>query len=119
MKKIRLSVLIFPVIVGLLWTGCVGSGDGSNPTVTISWTANRETAVNSPGGGYRVYYASTPGFSPTEGTVVNVPYASAPIAPTSTVIPLSRGTYYFTVVAYSNLNSNGSETSQEKSITIP
>lgn len=133
MKKIRLSVLIFPVIVGLLWTGCGGGGDGSSPNINpnpspiddslsnvkISWTANRETAVNSPGGGYRVYYASTPGFSPTEGTVINVPYTSAPLSPTSTVISLSSGTYYFRVVAYSSLNSNGSEPSQEESITVP
>lgn len=129
MKKIRLSVLIFPIIVGLLWTDCGGGGDGSSPSpspsddslsdVTISWTVNRETSVNSPGGGYRVYYASTPGFSPTEGTVVNVPYTSGPLAPTSTVIPLSSGTYYFIVMAYSNLNSNGSEPSQEESITVP
>lgn len=123
MTKIRLSLLILPVIVGLLWIGCGGGGDGPSPSpfsdVTISWTANRETAVNSPGGGYNVYYASTPGFSPTEGTVVNVPYTSGSLSPTSTVIPLSSGTYYFKVVAYSSLDSNGSEPSQEKAITVP
>jgi hypothetical protein len=37
--------------------------------VLVSWTANAETAVNSAGGGYYVYYSNTSGFLvPSSGT---------------------------------------------------
>ncbi len=92
-------------------------GDGSTPaadpapatirTVTISWNANRETAVNVPGGGYKVYYSTVSGFdiSDTGVSVVDVPFVAAPAAPTSTSLQLASGRYYFRVVAYSALNS--------------
>lgn len=96
-----------------------GGGGGGGDTVSVSWSTNRELLVNSPGGGYRVYYSTTPGFDISTANIVDVPYVSGPTAPTSIVILLSSGTYYFKVVGYSILNSAGSEPSQESSIAIP
>jgi len=85
----------------------------------ISWDANREFSVNIPGGGYRVYYSTNPGFDISTANIVDVPFVSGPAAPTSIVIPLSSGTYYIKIVAYSTLNSAGSQPSQESSIYVP
>lgn len=96
--------------------------------VTISWTANRESAVNTNGGGYKVYYSDTPGFALTDAGVilVNVPYISGTEAPTSTIVNLDSGTtYYIRVIAYSALNAPGqtggssSQPSADISIAVP
>jgi major membrane immunogen (membrane-anchored lipoprotein) len=87
--------------------------------VLISWSANRESSVNSPGGGYRVYYSTTPGFDISTANFVDVPYVSGPAAPTSTILIASSGTDYIKIVAYSTLNGTGSEPSQEISVVIP
>lgn len=68
-------------------------------TINISWTANKEADVNSSGGGYKIYYSKTSSFKITDSgvSVIDVPYTS-----TSTTTPvLSKGTWYFRVVAYS------------------
>lgn len=115
-----LVLLVFPA---LLLISC-GSGDGSAPattpptvkTVNVSWTANRETAVNTTGGGYKVYYSTTSGFDITDAgvSVVDVPFVAQPTAPTSISIDLPSGQYYFRVAAYSALTppwGSGSSTS--------
>lgn len=87
--------------------------------VVISWTANRERAVNMAGGGYRVYYSQTNGFSTGSATGVAVPYSSGGAAPTSTTLPmLASGTYYYRVVAYSSFNPTGVLSSQS-SFVVP
>ena len=94
--------------------------------VTISWTANRESAVNTNGGGYKVYYSTTPGFALTGAILVNVPYVSGTQTPTNTIVNLDSGTtYYIRVIAYSTLNAPGqtggstSEPSADISIAVP
>ena len=110
---------IFTTLIVLSLSGC-GGGGGDVPSITvISWDANREFSVNSPGGGYRVYYSTNPGFDISTANIVDVPFVSGPAAPTSIVIPLSSGTYYIKVVAYSTLNSAGSQPSQERLIYVP
>lgn len=102
--------------------GCSGGGGGAggvNRDVEITWTANRETAVNAPGGGYRVYYADTSGFDIAGATVVDIPYQGAPSAPTSTVLNLPTGTHYIKVTAYSALNPAGSSPSTESEVIVP
>ena len=127
-----ISVFILSIFfVGLLFLGCGGGGGSSSDSsdsdsgivapydATVSWTANREAAVNITDGGYRVYYSRTPNFDINSATVVDVPYTSGSLAPTSTVIPqLPSGTFYFKVVAYSSMNNTGSVPSSERSITI-
>ncbi len=113
-----------PVILVLSGTFSIigGGGGGGGPTnldVTVSWEQNRETAVNSLGGGYRVYYSTTENFNITNANVVDVLYVSGPATPTSIIISLSSGTYYFKVVAYSNLNPSGSGPSRETSVSVP
>jgi hypothetical protein len=82
-------------------------------SVTVSWTANRERAVNAAGGGYRVYYSNTMNFSLGSATAVSAAYVSGSAAPTSVTIPsLTSGTYYYRVVAYSGLNPSGSQSDQ-------
>lgn len=81
---------------------------GPAPVVQVSWNANREKAVNSSGGGYKVYYSTSPGFNLTAATVVTVPYVSGALSPTSlTLSNLLIGTYYFKIVAFSALNPIG------------
>lgn len=88
-------------------------------TITVSWTANREKAVNSSGGGYRVYYSTTSNFSTASASYVNAPYVSGVSAPTTADITgLSSGTYYIKVNAYSSLNTAGN-TSTQISVSVP
>jgi hypothetical protein len=83
---------------------------------SVSWEANRERSVNSAGGGYRVFYSATSGFNIANAQSVNVPYISGGKSPTSVnVTNLSKGKYYFKVVAYSSLGTSAAsaETSLE------
>ncbi len=85
---------------------CIKKLTPLQPSIQLFWSANHEKAVNSPGGGYRVYYSQTPGFDITTASWVDVPYQSGLNAPTSTTIPnLSPGSYYIKVVAYAALPS--------------
>ena len=92
----------------LLLPSCGGKGGDNAPppterTVHISWAANRETAVNSAGGGYIV---AINGQAP-----INMPYVSgAPAAPTTTTVTLMSGNYSGTVTAHSALNPPGGTT---------
>ena len=106
-------------------------GCSQNPpqpsAIQIVWSPNRETAVNSAGGGYNVYYSQTQGFNIVDALgVVNVPYSSGTLAPTSaSIADLTPGVYYLKVVAYSALVPPGQSTgavsapSSEVSVTLP
>lgn len=79
---------------------------GTGPfSVRVTWTANIESAVNSAGGGYRVYYGTKPNLDITKAPYVDVPYESGPTAPTYATIGgltlRAPARYYFKVVAYS------------------
>ncbi len=103
------------VLVALSLGACGGGGGGgggnSAPppttpatmhTVTITWTANREAAVNSPGGGYKVNISGQPQIDcPFSG------FATPCTSPTSVQVSLLTGAYTVTVVAYSALNAPG------------
>ncbi len=80
-------------------------------TATINWASNREVAVNSPDGGYKVYYSLR---SPVtlNDSVVDVPYDTVlkKTPTTSNVKIVLSGRYFFAVQAYSSLNPpSGSE----------
>lgn len=117
------------LVVALATLGGCGGGGGGGTTATVppvpssvlvSWTANRETAVNGPGGGYKVYSSTTAGFNIASANVIDVPYAAgAAAAPTSTTLSLLTGTHYIKVIAYSTLNPAGSAPSTEIAITAP
>jgi hypothetical protein len=85
----------------------------------ISWSANHEAAVNRTGGGYRLYYSTTPNFAIGSATPVDVPYASGPTSPVTTTLTLASGTYYVKVAAYSALNTAGSVPSAEIQVVVP
>lgn len=102
-------------------TSTVGTAAGSSsgtpivavggPHFQISWTANREAAVNRSGGGYLVYISNTSGASLGSITPIQVPYVSGSSAPTSLDLQnLSPGTYYVRVVAYSAMTSTAHPT---------
>ncbi len=111
-----LGVIIFP----LQFISC-GSGDNDNDefpilklsiTVTdgprdyrLSWDANREEAVNTPGGGYSIYYGTREDFNIGDSDVISldVPYVSGEYSPTSQIVNLNNGTWYFLIKAYSAL----------------
>jgi hypothetical protein len=124
------AVLGIILFMGLALGGCGGGSTISCKTtacsVTVSWAANREAAVNSSGGGYTLYYSNTPGFNLTDSGVTSVPVPfNGTATPTSTTLSLFSGTYYFKVVAYSALNPPGgsggstSAPSAQQSLTLP
>jgi hypothetical protein len=107
--------LTYLLIVALL-IGCGGGGGSSPPPVTIhdvtlSWTPNHESGVNSTGGGYQVAISGQP--------TINVPYTSGPTAPTSTTVSLQTGTYTVTVRAYAALDAQGGITGSLSAPTAP
>jgi titin len=91
----------------------------TNPSIQVSWNASLATAVNRPGGGYKVYYSTNSGFNPGDGgvTEIDVPYSSGVLAPTSVVISVSPGTYYIRIVAYSALNTPGTSGGSTSTVT--
>jgi hypothetical protein len=123
----------FALFVIAFLSACGGDGsasiEGLGPPrdVQVTWSANHEKIVNQAGGGYRVYYSTSPGFSVSGATFVDAPYESGPEAPTTAILPLlSSGlTYYVKVVAYSSVTFPGASTpaisaaSNEFSIKIP
>jgi hypothetical protein len=121
------ALLLLIVIPALLLISC-GGGDANSPstirTVNVTWNANRETAVNATGGGYKVYYSTTPGFDISDAwvSVVNIPFVAPPAAPTSISLQLPSGQYYFRVVAYSALTapwgSSGSTSAPSAQISL-
>ncbi len=105
----------------LALTGC-GGGDPPGTaagTAAVSWTPNREAAVNAPGGGYRVYYATRSDFALADANSVDVPYAGGPRAPTSVRLDLGSGVYFVRVVAYSALEPAGSPPSAPLRVALP
>lgn len=103
-----LAVAAFALALG----GCGGGGGGSSApprvstlhTVTLTWTANRETGVNKAGGGY---YVSISG----QSAPINVPFnAASGITPTSATVRLYTGSYSATVSAYAALDVHGGAT---------
>ena len=118
--------LIVTIFILILLPGCGGGNGGkgvppSSNTITVSWNPNKEKLVNSPGGGYKLYYSRSAGFNPaTPGvTVIDLPYISGSFSPTSKILTLSKGTWYCKLTAYINLNGVvTSLPSAEKSITV-
>lgn len=88
-------------------------------TIAVNWTANHESAVNTTGGGYRVYYSVSPGYTAGVTAFINAPYVAGPTAPVTADIPnLGSGTYFINVIAYSALNVTGS-TATATTVVIP
>ncbi len=85
--------------------------------VTISWTASKAKLVNSSGGGYRVYYGTSPGVNTASASYINVPYVSGDSAPNSVIASWISGSYYIKVVAYSSRASSGAST--ELKVVVP
>ena len=103
----------------VLLAGCSGGTD-----VRVSWTPNREAAVNKSGGGYKVYYSKTSSFDIAGAKSLNVPYQSGQTASSSATLNLSSGTYYIKVIAHSSIvGPSGapgtSQPSAEVSVVVP
>ena len=116
--------LVFANLFVVVLFGCGGGGGGSSPppaspppvtnhTVTLAWTPNHETGVNSAGGGYQVAISGQP--------TIDV-LSSGSTAPTSTVTTLQTGTYTVTVTAFAALDalggSAGSLSAPSQSLTV-
>lgn len=116
--------ILAAAIVATGLSACGGGGDTPPPApkahlVTLSWDANREGGVNSPGGGYQVTISGQP-------APIDVPYnASTGVTPTTTTASLNGGTYTATVRAYAALDTAGgtsgsfSATSAPITIVVP
>lgn len=103
MKRHPLCPLFLVAVIILTACGGGSSAPATEHLVTISWSANREAAVNRTGGGYRVNIS---GKAPVE-----VPYTSGSLAPTSATTTLFTGTYDVYVVAYSAIDPLGTGSS--------
>ena len=90
------------LLAALTITACGGGGSAPPPpvptshVVNLSWTANREAAVNRAGGGYKVAISGQP--------VIDVPFPYA-ASGAAAVATLMSGTYSVTVSAYSAMNA--------------
>lgn len=113
-----LSALLFAVSLA----GCGGGGGGGSApastlhSVTLSWQANRESGVNSAGGGYLVTISG-------QAAPIDVPYnPTTGVTPTTTTVSLYSGSYTATVKAYAALDSaggsSGTTSTPSSSITI-
>jgi hypothetical protein len=115
MTDARLIGLLLAVAIGV--SACGGGGGGGGPpppppvpvAVTSAWDANRETGVNSAGGGYQVSISGQP--------TQDVPYTSGSAAPTSTKVTLLPGSYTVTVRAYASLDPQGGNTGNFSAIS--
>jgi len=76
----------------------------SSATVDLRWTPSRASGVNAAGGGYQVYWSTTPGFAPGDPGVqsLDVPWPGSGQTPATVSLTLSSGNYYFKVVAYAD-----------------
>ena len=117
------ATLAFALFVAACGGGGGGGGVSGPPSITasvsVSWTANREAAVNRTGGGYRVYASRTSGFNIASASFVDVPFDSGAAAPTSTNLMLASGDNFIKVLAYSALNPNGSDPSAQITVGVP
>ena len=105
MKREKVLGVVF-IATTMLLSGCGGGGGGGSAppphSVTLSWQANRESGVNSTGGGYQVSIS---------GQAINVPYnVASGVTPTTTITSLYTGTYSATVRAYKALDPQGGTT---------
>jgi hypothetical protein len=116
MKHVVVNRTLGIGFLAVVLSACGGGGGGVPPfvcdggsAVTISWNANRETAVNTSGGGYVVYFSKSTGFNPGDAKVCSqaIPYISGSSAPTSTIINPPSGTWYVRITATSQLNTPG------------
>ncbi len=87
------------------------SGPVTTHSVTLTWAANRESGVNSAGGGYQVSISGKP--------AINVPYVSGSSAPTTTAVLLNTGTYSVTVRAYAALDAQGGSNGRFSAASSP
>ena len=95
-----------------------GPPPGTPRNILVSWAANTESAVNSAGGGYKVYYSTTP-VDVSTATAIDLPFGSTAFAGRSVkLLSQPSGTYYFKVLAYSSLNTAGNLSTQ-LTVTIP
>jgi len=125
------SLRLIPFLMAMLLAACGGGGGSSTPPppppgcttpcgITLNWTANREAGVNDNGGGYRIYYATTPDIALDQATLLTV--AHDPLSgqtPTTTVVQLTTGTWYVRVTAFSTINTSGSDPSAELAVVVP
>lgn len=123
MRRSTTGVIAAMLIIG----GCGGGADGGAAaggsiaagSVAVSWTPNREAAVNAPGGGYRVYYGAQPDFQLASAPSVEVPYEEGPRAPTRVRLALGPGEHFVRVVAYSALAPEGGPASAPLRVMVP
>jgi len=119
MKKIFLAAAVL-IATAIVSSACMQAAAPSNTPhcsgkCKVQWSPNREKAVNSAGGGYRVFYCKRQAFKITDSDVSmkDVPYVSGPQAPTFAEIDTGNETWYIRVTAYSSLNG-GSQSEPSK-----
>ena len=120
--SVRRAITLLAVLTASIAAVACGGGGGGSPTptthtVTLSWAPNRETGVNSAGGGYEVAISGMPS--------VDVPYVSGSGTPTTTTVSLLTGNYTVSVRAYAAMDPTGgtarhySAASKAISVVVP
>lgn len=111
-RRVYLSLLTTLILT----ISACGGGSTPSPTptshvVNITWAPNKEAAVNSVGGGYKVAISGHP--------VIDVPFPYAASGATAAATLMS-GNYTVTVTAYSAMNpSTGIAASGVTSTSLP
>lgn len=116
--RLRISSLLLAAFSTVFSISCAKfelSKDASNSansigrSVTLKWTASKEKAVNSVGGGYKVTYGL--GQIDANSTTIDIPFrAGSTLQPQTAIKFPSGGTFKVRVTAYSAINPQGSST---------
>lgn len=85
------------------------------PSTKITWEKSKETLVNSPEGGYEVYYQK----DDTNLYCKKIPYINGEWAANETFLSLDKGLWKIRVKSYSRLNPQGSAPSEIKEVIVP
>ncbi len=115
------TLLLMIIISVITISSCSDDSVTTGTPCTVRWDASREKAVNSPGGGYHIYYSMNSDFAITDTDVSlkDVPFISGDKAPVTTEVRLEKGSWHFKITAYSALDGGReSEASDEFEIEI-
>lgn len=90
--------------------------------VEVSWSASKESVVNSAGGGYRIVYSATKN-APIDDSIsaLVVPFENGNSS-TRATLQLLPGSYYVRVIAFGKIAANlevSSSVSDEIEVTVP
>jgi hypothetical protein len=118
--------ILATLLLGTLCTACFENdmllfGDTcaatEQTTLQLSWESNREKAVNSHGGGYKLKISSS---QTGDSDIIDVPFQKGKTAPTEKKVAVCSGhvSLDVSIQAYSKLNQDGSDWSEPVTVAV-